>query len=110
VTLDDEDIEAIAQRVAQLLHGAPAPAPRLVDAATLAGMLGVHRDWVYAHAPELGAIRLGVPPGRLRFDPKQALDGLRPAAHPVARPTVTPPRRRRRPKEVSAVELITYQS
>jgi hypothetical protein len=67
VTLDAQDIEAIAQRVAELLAGHGAPA-RLVDAAHVAELLGVERDWVYAHADQLGAIRLGGPKGRLRFD------------------------------------------
>ena len=44
------------------------PPVRLVDAATLATILDVERDWVYAHARELQAIRLGGKRGRLRFD------------------------------------------
>lgn len=45
----------------------------LVDAATLAVELGVSRDWVYEHAHELGALRLGSgPKARLRFDPLAA--------------------------------------
>ena len=66
--LDADDVEAIAVRVAELLGTAPAGTPRYVDAADLARALGVDRDWVYAHAAELGAIRLGGPRGRLRFD------------------------------------------
>ena len=68
--LDGDDIEAIAQRVAQLLRDEPEsePSVRLVDAATVAERLGVERDWVYAHATQLGAVRLGGPRGRLRFD------------------------------------------
>lgn len=63
-------VEQIARRVVALLREeAPAAAPgRYVDAATLALDLGVERDWVYSHAHELGAIRLGGPRGRLRFD------------------------------------------
>ncbi len=67
-------IEQIAQRVAQLLHERretdtrPAPA-RLLDAAQLARHLGVTRTWVYEHAHQLGAIRLGTgTKARLRFD------------------------------------------
>lgn len=62
--------EAIARRVVELLGRLEghAPEPRYVDAATLAHDLSVERDWVYAHAQELGAIRLGGPRGRLRFD------------------------------------------
>jgi hypothetical protein len=76
-------VDALALRVAELL------APRLerrlvelliepqskptasgpVDATALAAELGVSRAFVYDHADELGAIRLGSgPKGRLRFD------------------------------------------
>lgn len=41
----------------------------LVDAARVAAYLGVSRDYVYEHAGELGARRLGSGPrARLRFD------------------------------------------
>lgn len=67
--LEPADVEAIAQRVAQLLSVSPLGQPvRYVDAAHLARVLGVERGWVYAHARPLGAIRLGGPQGRLRFD------------------------------------------
>lgn len=76
--LDADTIERIAQRVAQLLRERqPADVPptpaRLVDAATLARRLGVRREWVYRHAQQLGAMRLGGPHGRMRFDLDQAL-------------------------------------
>lgn len=63
-------VEAIARRVVELLRAnEPQDRPvRLVDAATLAHELGVERDWVYANSERLGAIRLGGPQGRLRFD------------------------------------------
>jgi hypothetical protein len=49
----------------------------LVDAATLAVELGVSRDFVYEHAAELGALRLGSgPKARLRFDPIAARAAL----------------------------------
>jgi hypothetical protein len=72
--LDPGDIEVIARRVAELIAGALPPAPpavRYVDAAEVARVLGVERDCVYAHARELGAVRLGGPQGRLRFDLKE---------------------------------------
>jgi hypothetical protein len=68
VKLDPDDVEAIARRVAELLGTPPAEALRYVDAAGLARALGVDREWIYAHAAELGALRLGGPRGRLRFD------------------------------------------
>jgi hypothetical protein len=66
--LDRDDIERIAHRVAELVAATPPPAVRYVDAAKVAEVLGVERDWVYAHASDLGAVRLGGPQGRLRFD------------------------------------------
>lgn len=69
--LDRDDIEAIAGRVAELMADPARRAPRAVryvDAAAVARALGVERDWVYDHARELGAVRLGGPNGRLRFD------------------------------------------
>lgn len=68
--VDPQLVEAIARRVVELLseQTADPPAVRLVDAAELARRLGVDRDWVYAHASQLGAVRLGGPRGRLRFD------------------------------------------
>jgi hypothetical protein len=59
-------IEQIAQRVAQLLRHerldteqAPEAPTGLVDAGQLARQLGLTRAWVYQHAAELGAIRVG---------------------------------------------------
>ena len=78
LTLTAAAVEQIAQRVVELLGEIePAPRPRrYVDAATLAAELGVERDWVYAHADELSALRLG-PKGRLRFDLQAVLEQLR---------------------------------
>lgn len=67
--LDPADIEQIARQVADLIAATQTwPSAQFVDAAELAALLGVERDWVYAHANTLGAIRLGGPRGRLRFD------------------------------------------
>jgi hypothetical protein len=64
VTLDRDDIEAIAQRVVELVAN-PAEAPDLVDVEHVARHLGVSGGWVYRHADRLGALRVG---RRLRFD------------------------------------------
>lgn len=76
--LDDDDIEQIAQRVAELLgpRGRSQGEARFVDAAHVARLLGVERDWVYEHAAQLGGIRLGGPRGRLRFDREGLPDRL----------------------------------
>jgi hypothetical protein len=111
VTLEPADIEAIAQRVAALIEPtASAGAVRYVDAATLAQHLGVERDWVYAHARELGAIRLGGPRARLRFDIRHATRAL---SRPCERVHARAPARaavRRRERHDARVELLPYES
>lgn len=79
IELEAAAIEAIARRVAQLLAG-EAERWSLVDAAALAERLGVDREWVYGHAEDLGAVRLGGPHGRLRFDLETVRERLRGAA------------------------------
>ena len=92
--LNEDDIEQIAHRVAELVgkHALGTPAPRFVDATFVARLLGVERDWVYEHATQLGGIRLGGPRGRLRFDREtlpdrliQAADASRAATAPSGR-------------------------
>jgi len=64
--LDAATIRAIAREVARLT----APGGGLLTASQVAAAFNVTRGWVYAHADELGAIRLGDGPRpRLRFDP-----------------------------------------
>lgn len=91
MTLEPDDVEAVASRVLALLRAELDRAPvRYVDASTLATALGVDRTWVYAHAKELHAVRLGGPRGRMRFDLERVVELLgRDPADP-------PPRRRRR--------------
>lgn len=109
MTLDSEDIERIAGRVVELLNEEPgADQTRYVDAAFVARKLGVDRDWVYAHARELGGMRLGGPRGRLRFDlleVRRQLDShaqRTPAQHRRIRPRKRPPRR------LGNVDLLPY--
>ncbi len=72
----------VAERVVELLRTADdlqpqRGAPRLVDARELAARLGVSRDYVYAHADELGAVRLGGDSKpRLRFDLEAAREAM----------------------------------
>jgi excisionase family DNA binding protein len=68
----------------------------LLTAAELADRLGVSRPYVYEHAAELGAIRLGDgPKARLRFDLHRTLDRL--AATEAAAPS-NPSRTTARPR------------
>lgn len=77
MTLDLEDIDAIARRVVQLLGSARAE-EGFLDARDVARRLGVRRAWVYAHARELGGVRLGEGSrGPLRFDPAAIRDCTR---------------------------------
>ena len=99
VNLAPDSIAAIAERVAELLRGEPT-GPDLIDAAEIARRFGVSRDYIYAHAVELGAIRMGTgPKARLRFDLARVVDALSPQPHPASS---RPPRAQRRPP----VELL----
>jgi hypothetical protein len=109
VNLDPDSIEAVAQRVAELLrdgglHG------ELIDAAEVARRFGVTRDYVYAHAGRLGAISLSNrPKARLRFDPRRVAEamGVRKAGSGGGgeeRPRSGPRgQRRRRRKQVGSI-------
>jgi hypothetical protein len=91
IKLDPPTIEAIARRVVELLEKRGLQNRELVDAAELARRLWIERSWVYTHAIELGAVKLGSgAKPRLRFDPEVAARMLRkvgeaPAADPPAR-------------------------
>jgi hypothetical protein len=68
-------VEAVAERVAERLRGVSGDG--LVDAGALAVELGVARSFVYEHADELGARRLGNGPrARLRFDVETAREAI----------------------------------
>jgi len=72
VTLSAGDVEAIAEATARKLAELVADRGKtfgLVGPRELAEGLGVSLDYVYAHATELGAMRLGSgPKARMRFD------------------------------------------
>lgn len=78
VRLSDETIDALARRIVELLdvdalHSpVDSPVGQLITAAEVARWCGLDRSWVYAHADELGAVRLGdgARP-RLRFSPSE---------------------------------------
>jgi hypothetical protein len=109
MTLDPDDIESIAARLAELLREQMPTGSRLADAAEVARELGVDRDWVYAHAEELGATRLGGDRGRLRFDLVRIRRDLACPAGAKSRPaTARRPRRQPPSKRRGGVELIPY--
>jgi len=88
VRLSNETVEALARRVSELVSVDPPEPPvrRLITAAEVARWCGVDRSWVYAHADELGAIRLGGGERpRLRFDASEVgarIDALDAYGHP----------------------------
>jgi hypothetical protein len=91
VRLDCETIDLLADRLAERLTHQPDDEPqetgRKLSAAQVAARWGVERAWVYAHAEQLGALRLGTGPRpRLRFDPVRVAEYLSPS-----RPTSSPP-------------------
>jgi hypothetical protein len=68
--LDRATILAVANQVAALLRRDDDGDGTMLTAAQVARRFNVERSWVYAHAEELGVVRLGDGPRpRLRFDP-----------------------------------------
>jgi hypothetical protein len=116
VTLDDDDIDAVAARVVEMLRSEQRAlaGAGLVDAAALARLLNVDRDWVYAHARALGAVRLGDgPKARLRFDVARARAALAAERDDQAPPDKPQRRRRGRPRRQpvpAGVQLIRGRS
>lgn len=104
--LTDADVEAVARRVAELLHDDGATRPRgFVDTATVARELDLSVDWVRGHAAELGGVRIGGRHGALRFEMKRVwayIEGRR-LTPPVP---VRPPRRPGRQRRADGIELL----
>jgi hypothetical protein len=108
INLDAESIEAVAQRVAEMLRDGGVEG-ELIDAAEVARRFGVTRDYVYAHAGRLGAIPLSQGPrARLRFDPKRVAEamGAGEAGSVGGGERLRSPRRRRRRRERRQVGSI----
>ena len=110
------DIRAVAEALADVLAerglvmpASPASPARVLDATQVADLLGRDRQWVYAHASELGAFRYGDgPKARIGFDLVTVEQWKR---ERQIRDT-SPPRRRDRRRSsavaVGAARLIPY--
>ncbi len=117
IKLHPEAVEAVALKVVEILEHRGVQKRALVDAAELARMFGIERSWVYSHAIELGAVKLGDgPKPRLRFDPEVAARVLRragdvPAADPPARSgeRADRPRAGRGREGSAAIPLLPYE-
>lgn len=102
---DDDALDRLADRIADrlaarlgVLTPAAAPPEPLVDAAEIARLHGKTRSWVYEHAGELGAVRLGSGRRpRLGFSPAHVGAALEKVDKPETTPLPEPsePRRRR---------------
>jgi len=86
VHLDDASVNAVAERVVQLLR-AEAIGCELIDAAEVARRLNVSPDYVYRHKDDLGVVRLGDgPKPRLRFSPARVAEALAGSSEPESQP------------------------
>jgi hypothetical protein len=77
LTAEVRELRALVAALVERLDGgemdSSGSSPRLVDASELAAALGVSRRYVYEHAGELGAVKLGTGrQPRLRFDVEAA--------------------------------------
>lgn len=96
----DELVERIACRVVELLRD---DAP-LLEAADVARRLGRSREWVYRHADELGAVRLGDGERpRLGFEPAKVAAYLSACESSRRTQGATEPAAKRNPRRRAAV-------
>jgi hypothetical protein len=118
VDLTPQAVEQVATRVAALLHrqqqkqGQTEQEPGMVTVSQLAKYLKLNPAWVYEHADELGAIRIGSgPKARIRFDFQTAKAALRQQrANETPAPVPVKPRKsRRRPTPPAAPLLPVYE-
>jgi hypothetical protein len=107
--LADLLVDRLAARLGGLM---PERVEPLVDAVEIARLFGRTRSWVYEHAGELGAVRLGSGPRpRLGFSPGRVAAHFEQASKPtpvtVPRPAQTRrTRRRRADRTASGAELL----
>jgi predicted DNA-binding transcriptional regulator AlpA len=112
-----DQVQAIAQAVADVLaerglvvYAGPSPSARVLKVVEVARLLGRSSAWVYEHAAELGAIRMGRgPKARIGFDVATIEQWKR--EHQIAPPQRRQPTRRR-PRRTAAPsndDLIPYE-
>jgi hypothetical protein len=112
--IDLGDLERLADLVADRVvdrltaRSSAATTGELVDARTLAGILGVSRDYVYEHAAQLGGVKLGGgPKAPWRFEVAKARAALDGTVAPGV-PAPVRPRPGRPKKTSSAAPLLAY--
>lgn len=117
LTFDEELLDLLADRLADRLASrlelATKPREALVNADEVARMMGRKRSWVYDHAGDLGAVRLGSGSRpRLGFYPARVTEYLQSVANPppISLPKPAPRRRRPRPGyTATGVKLLTVR-
>jgi predicted DNA-binding transcriptional regulator AlpA len=111
-----DDVRAIAEAVADVLaerglvvYAGPNPSARILKVVEVARLLGRSAPWVYEHAAELGAIRMGRgPKARIGFDLATIEKWKR--DHQIAPPKTRQPNRRlTRPTPPRSDNLIPYE-
>lgn len=109
--LDEEDIEAIAQRVAKLLQPPP-PDVGWVRVEVVCRRFGVSRTWAYAHVNELGGHPTrNRPQGQATVDLNRCGEAILAMARPALSGTGGKPRRTRaRTAMPDSMELIGGRS
>jgi predicted DNA-binding transcriptional regulator AlpA len=117
MTSEDADhVQAIAEAVADVLaerglvvYAGPSPSARILKVAEVARLLGRSAAWVYEHAAELGAIRMGSGPrARIGFD-VATIDQWKRDHQTPAQQTRGPRRRPRRATVPSGANLLPYE-
>jgi hypothetical protein len=93
----DRLADLLADRLVERLGGViPGQVEPLVDAVEIARLHGKSRSWVYEHAGELGAVRLGSGPRpRLGFARARVAERLGRLDKPATASPPEPPKRRR---------------
>lgn len=105
VHLDDESVEAIARRVVELT-GSECGSEGWLDAAEVARRFSVSRDYVYEHADDLGAVRIGSGSrARLRFEPAKIREALESSPGRGPQPKREPVRHVRRERDVTLLPV-----
>jgi hypothetical protein len=111
------DVRAIAEAIADVLaerglvvYAGPSASARVLSACEVSKLLGRSAPWVYAHATELGAIRMGNgPKARIGFDLANIEQWKRDNQIRPPQPRKPPNRRRRRNTVSHTTNLIPYE-
>lgn len=111
------DVRAIAEAIADVLaerglvvYAGPSASARVLSAREVSKLLGRSAPWVYDHATELGAIRMGNgPKARIGFDLANIEQWKRDNQIRPPQPRKPPHRRSRRNTVSLATNLIPYE-